>query len=137
MDLGDWHPRDIPTALLNNSALQEQQVHTLPPLEQWYLTLLHNGKLPAAPSKRPNIALTCNLMANVKNVVPRLRWDLSAVMLRTFLLDVKRIGVTCTKHREAAANGWAFPPLADCRAAWERMYGPTQWDHPEVKEWGE
>ena len=33
MDLGDWHPRDIPEALLSNPALQKQQGFTLPPLD--------------------------------------------------------------------------------------------------------
>ncbi len=47
MDLGGWHPRHIPESLLRGSALQAQQSHTLPAWEQWYLTLLHDGKLPA------------------------------------------------------------------------------------------
>ena len=51
MELGDWHPREIPEALLRNPALQEQQGHTLPPWEQWYVMLLHNGKLPGALSE--------------------------------------------------------------------------------------
>jgi hypothetical protein len=38
MDLGDWHPRDIPEALLTNPALQKQQSHTLSTL-----TLLLRG----------------------------------------------------------------------------------------------
>ena len=54
MELGDWHPREIPEALLRNPALQGQQGHTLPPWEQWYVMLLHNGKLPGALTKRPN-----------------------------------------------------------------------------------
>jgi hypothetical protein len=43
MDLGNWHPRGIPDAVLNDAALQRQQGHNLPPLEQWYVMLLHNG----------------------------------------------------------------------------------------------
>lgn len=46
MDLGEWHPREIPESLLKGSALQEQQTHTLPPLEQWYLSLLKDGRVP-------------------------------------------------------------------------------------------
>ena len=55
MDLSGWHPRDIPEALLRNPELQKQQGHTLPPLEQWYVMLLHN--VPNALAKRPNTAL--------------------------------------------------------------------------------
>jgi len=136
MDLNGWHPRDIPEALLKNSALQEQQGHTLPPLEQWYVMLLHNGRLPHALAKRPNTAYTSAMLENAKQQIPRLRWDLSAVGLRGFLLDEKRIGIACTKHRESGANGWSFPPLAECREAWERLYGPTKWDNPDAEDWG-
>ena len=66
MDLGDWHPREIPEALLRNPALQEQQGHTLPPWEQWYVMLLHNGKLPGALTKRPNTAFTNSLLASAR-----------------------------------------------------------------------
>lgn len=53
MELGDWRPRDIPEALLTNPALQKQQTHTLPPLERWYLTLLHDGRLPGGLADDP------------------------------------------------------------------------------------
>lgn len=137
MDLGDWHPRDIPEALLKNSELQKQQGHTLPPLEQWYVMLLHDGRLPGALQKRPNTVLTTRLVEHAKGQVPRLRFDLTAVGLRDFLLDEKRIGVACAKYRESAANGWSFPPLAECREAWSRLYGAIKWDTSEVKEWGD
>jgi hypothetical protein len=133
--LGDWHPREIPEALLRNPALQEQQAHTLPPWEQWYVMLLHNGKLPGALSKRPNTAFTNSLLSNARERVPRLRWD-GEVALREFLIDAKKHGITCTKYRTSHANGWSFPPLGECRAAWERMYGPQKWDS-DVEEWGD
>jgi len=137
MDLDGWHPRDIPDALLKNSALQEQQGHTLPPLEQWYVMLLHNGNLPGALTKRPCTAFTMSLLNNARDRVPRLRWELTEVGLRVFLVDEKRIGIVCTKYRCAAANGWTFPPLDECRAAWERIYGAVRWDNPDAREWGE
>ena len=63
MDLGDWHPRNIPEALLTDPALQKQQSYNLPPLEQWYLTLLHNGRL-----RHAYVALTRALVENAKQV---------------------------------------------------------------------
>ena len=135
-ELGDWHPREIPEELLRNPALQEQQGHTLPPWEQWYVTLLHDGRLPGALAKRPNTAFTSSLLASARERVPRLRWDASEVALRDFLVDEKKLGIACRKHRTSHANGWAFPTLAECRGAWERMYGPRKWDN-NVKEWGE
>jgi Mesyanzhinovviridae DNA primase len=92
MDLESWHPRYIPEALLTNPALQKQQSHNLPPLEQWYVMLLHNGVLPGALSKRPNTAFTTSLVDDAKSKVPRLG-DLSDVALRNFLLDEEALGV--------------------------------------------
>ena len=136
LDLQGWHPREIPEALLTNPALQKQQSHTQPPLEQWYLMLLHNGKLPGALKARPNTAYTRSLMDDAIDRVPRLRWDLSDVGLRNFLTDEARIGVVCTKYRTAFANGWSFPPLSECREAWSKRYGPTKWD-TDMTDWGE
>ena len=135
MDLGDWHPRHIPESLLRGSALQEQQSYNLPAWEQWYLMLLHNGALPGAPSKRRNVAFTNALLESARQSVARLRWEATEVALRNFLLDWERLGVVCTKYRTSAANGWSFPPLAECRAAWEKLYGPVKWDH-DVEDWG-
>jgi hypothetical protein len=137
MDLEGWHPREIPEALLRGVALQEQQGHTLPPLEQWYLMLLHNGKLPGAFDKRPNTAYTSQLLSNARERLPPLRWDLTEVGIRNFLIDPKRIGVACTKYRDAKGNGWTFPPLAEAREAWAQLYGPQCWDNADVKDWGD
>jgi hypothetical protein len=134
MPLGDWHPREIPETLLRNPAMQEQQGHTLPPWEQWYVMLLHNGKLPGASEKRPNTAFTSSLLSNARDRVPRLRWE-GEVALRDFLVDKKRLGIACDKHRTSHANGWSFPPLAECRTAWQQIYGTVKWDNP-VTEWG-
>jgi hypothetical protein len=135
MDLEGWHPREIPDALLTNPALQKQRNYNLAPLEQWYLTLLHSGKLPHATEKTPYIATTRALVENAKQRVPRLR-ELSDVALRNFLTDQEAMGVEIKKHRTASANGWEFPLLSECRAAWEKRYGPTDWD-TNINDWGE
>jgi hypothetical protein len=98
-NLNGWHPREIPEALLRNPELQKQQSHTLPPLEQWYVMLLHNGLLPGALAGKPNTAYTRSLIEDAKTKVPRLRWDLTEVGLRNFLLDEESIGIVCTKYR--------------------------------------
>jgi energy-coupling factor transporter ATP-binding protein EcfA2 len=137
MDLGDWHPREIPEALLRNPELQKQQTHTLAPLEQWYVMLLHNGVLSQTVKDKPNTAWTRSLVEDAKQKVPRLRGELTEVGLRNFLLDEERIGTVCTKYRSANKNGWSFPPLSEARSAWERCYGPVKWDNPDDSEWGE
>jgi hypothetical protein len=135
LELGDWHPRDIPEALLCNPALQRQQGLTLPPLEQWYVMLLHEGVLPQALSSRPNTTLTRNLLDDAKERFPRLKWDLTEVALWNFLTDEDTIGIPCTKYRASFGNGWSFAPLAELREAWARRYGPVKW-HTDAKEWG-
>jgi hypothetical protein len=55
LGLGDWHPREIPDNLLQSAALQAQQTHTLPPLEQWYLSILEDGRVPGAMIYDPAI----------------------------------------------------------------------------------
>jgi hypothetical protein len=134
MDLGDWHPREIPESLLKSAALQEQQRHTLPAWEQWYLKLLHEGKIPGAIYKRPNSAFTENLLDDARQRVLKLRFE-TDVALRDFLVDAKRLGVACTKYRTAYANGWSFPPLTECREAFTKLYGPQDWDNPDADEW--
>jgi len=132
MELGGWHPRDIPDVLLINPALQRQQEFTLPPLEQWYLMLLHDGVLPGAVVNRPNKAWTRSLLDDAKERVPRLKWDLTEVALRDFLVG---LDIPCTKYRAARSNGWSLAPLDELRAAWIRRWGPVEWDNPET-EWG-
>jgi Family of unknown function (DUF5906) len=135
VDLGDWHPRDIPKAMLRGGALAEQQIRTLPPWEQWYLSLLQDGKLPRgsdfyALSKKPNAAFTSDLLESAKERMPRLKFDASEITLRDFLL---RMG--CNKYRTKSANGWSFPPLAIARNDWSKAYGEQAWENPNA-EWG-
>ena len=134
MELGSWHPRDIPESLLRNPALQQQQGFTLPPIEQWYVSLLHDAMLPGALVNRPNTAFTKSLLDDAKERVPRLKWDLTEVALRNFLTDEETIGVPCTKYRASWGNGWSFAPLSDLRKAWAKRYGTIKWDTP-ANEW--
>jgi Family of unknown function (DUF5906) len=131
MDLGDWHPREIPDALLQNATLQKQQRLTLPPLEQWYSGLLHNGMLPGIWNGYPSRAYTKDLLEDARENYPRLKWDLSEVALANFLKDE----VGCELKRSGKCNGWSFPPLEEARKAWVKRYGPTDW-RCNATEWG-
>jgi hypothetical protein len=73
-----------------------------------------------------NTALSRDLRDDAGERVPRLR-DLSDNALTDFVTDVEWIGVKCVKWRYSERNGWTFPPLVECRAAWEAKYGPTEW----------
>jgi hypothetical protein len=74
------------------------------------------------------------LLDDAKERIPRLRWDLTEVGLRNFLVDEESIGIPCTKYRAAIGNGWSFAPLAELREAWVRRWGFVKWD-TEAKEW--
>jgi hypothetical protein len=124
MPLGDWHPREIPASMLHGAALQKQQSLAMPPLEQWYLGLLHDGVLPGASAKRPNFTLTSNLRDQAKDRIPRLRWDLTDVGLANFLDEEsgKGVGNICTKARTSAARLVIPAPRRS-----PRQMGPHLW----------
>ena len=139
MELDGWHPREIPESLLKGSALQEQQTHTLPPLEQWYLSILEDGHVPGAlvgtafskKMPRPASAYIKSLRQDACERFPRLKWDLSDNGIAEFLAD--KAWVKAQKYRDNKNNGWTFEPLAESRAAWDKRYGPQQWS--DVSEW--
>jgi hypothetical protein len=116
MDLGDWHPRQV----YKTSALRRQQDLSLPPLEQWLLTLLEDGRLPYPAVGKPYAATPTNLANDAKGKVPRLR-DLSFNELAEFLEEWG-----CSK-----AGGdqrlWRFPALKVMRGAWDQKYVPREW----------
>src|SRR6516165_4946956 len=142
MPLDGWHPREIPESLLRSSALQRQQTYTLPPLEQWYLSLLQDGRIPNAlinnnPNSnklsRPNTAYTMHLTADACKRFPRLRFELSDTMLEEFVTDES--WPKAKKFRSNQRNGWTFEPLTESRQAWDKRYGPQPWS--AAKDWGD
>jgi hypothetical protein len=139
LELDGWHPREIPESLLKGSALQKQQTHTLPPLEQWYLSLLQDARVPealvgTATSKkmsRPSTAYTKSLREDACNRFPRLKWELSDSAIAEFMTDES--WPKAQKFRDNKSNGWTFEPLKESREEWDRRYGPQQWN--EAQEW--
>ena len=140
MDLGNWHPREIPESLLKGSALQKQQTFTLPPIEQWYLSVLHDGRVPGAlinadplskKMSRPRTAYTKSLREDAMSRFPRLRGDLSDNQIEEFMTDAG--WPKAHRFRDNRNNGWTFEPLIESRAAWDQRYGPQAWN--EMIEW--
>jgi Family of unknown function (DUF5906) len=39
------------------------------------------------------------------------------------------------KKKVLDRRGWIFPPLAECRAAWEKQYPGWKWRNPDIKQW--
>ena len=77
------------------------------------------------------IEITTKRGATTQADVPLSQW-----WLTHSLTDQEAIGVVVKKHRTSSANGWEFPLLSECRAAWSKLYGPTEWD-TDMADWGE
>jgi hypothetical protein len=138
-DLGDWHPRRIPTT----EALREQQLRSLKPLDAWVLKLFEDGALPEGVAvDRPNRALSRskpdvdgrnprNGLYDLAREYPALKHMDDQVLAE----HLKAWG--CTPWRSNLARGWEFLPLAECRARWEEKFPGWPWQHPELTEWQE
>ncbi|MFL4990127.1 MAG: hypothetical protein ACJ8DV_02390, partial [Microvirga sp.] len=62
---------------------------------------------------------------------PRLRFHHNDHNLGSFLTEKG-----CDNTRKVLRRrGWVFPPLRDCRAAWEEKYPNWQWRNPDLAEW--
>src|SRR6516165_9455685 len=77
------------------------------------------------------IEITTKRGATTQADVPLSQW-----WLTHSLTDQEAIGVVVKKHRTSSANGWEFPLLSECRAAWSKLYGPTEWD-TDMADWAE
>ena len=139
MDLGDWHPREIPESLLKGTALQHQQSLTLHPLEQWYLSILEEGEIPGAlitdmlsdKRSRPRHVYAHSLLAHARNFHTRLRYELTYNQIQMFLED--QGWPKATKWRDKHGNGYIFFPLQESRQAWDERYSPRKWNN--MKDW--
>jgi hypothetical protein len=127
LDLGDWQPRE----LYETAALIEQKQWSLRGLDAWIESFLQAGSLPAPLSpKYPNRCLSKFLLddalrydryTNETNITIKLKKVFGKDNMKDFGIQV--------------ARGWAFPPLSDCRRAWERRFG-GKWNwHHDVEEW--
>ena len=138
-ELGDWHPRKIPMT----EALREQQIRSLRPLDAWVLEFLEVGVLPAGegvdrPSRAVSRAEPDFDQRNPRNGLfdlarerhPQLRYVDDQVLAN----HLKKVW-NCTPWRNSTKRGWEFPPLAQCRAEWEKRYPGWLWRHPDVTEW--
>jgi hypothetical protein len=138
-ELGDWHPRKIPMT----EALREQQIQSLRPLDAWVLEFVEVGVLPAAEGvDRPSRAVSHTEpdfdLRNPRNGLfdlARERHHQLRYVDDQVLADHLKKVWGCEPWRSSAKRGWEFPPLAKCRAAWEKRYPGWQWRHPEMTEW--
>ena len=71
------------------------------------------------------------LYDQAKQIEPRLRSYTSDHALGHFLDEM---GCRNTK-KVLRRQGWTFPPLPDCRIAWEARYPGWKWRNPDLTEW--
>lgn len=137
LDLSGFNVRAKP----DTAALRDQKLRSLPPEDEWLLSMLEDGALPASAlavgqsrevysSDRDTYPTTSfGLYTLARRSVPRLRdWS------------DKRMGAAlaawgCTRRRWDHARGWTFPPLGELRAAWDAKYGPHEWPEGTGPDW--
>jgi hypothetical protein len=138
MNLGDWHPREVPVT----PGLMRQKKESLRGNFQWFEPLLQSGTLPANYG-RPNRIATEDLVAYVKTF--RGLDYATDESIASFLYDemgfIPKLSPEGNKFRardggSIALRGWEFPPLVDLRDRWENLFGGQWgWHNPEIDEW--
>jgi hypothetical protein len=127
LDLGGWHPRDI----IDNAALQNQKVQSLPYEERYVHDLLESGELPHARKvENGYFVATTKLKEHAIDCDPGMRNRRIDVLLKT----LESIG--CVKGRGVAANrerGVIFPNLAEARRQWNDNHFSVTW--PAREDW--
>ena len=71
-----------------------------------------------------------DLRENACKRVPRLRYESDSTLLDA----LKKLGCAPGHNSDKTRRGRRFPPLAEMRSNWEKLYGPWRSDAAE-KEW--
>jgi len=134
MDLGDWHPREIPTT----AGLMRQKKESLRGNYQWFEALLQAGQLPVNAG-RPNRIFTDDLLAYVKNFrgLEYATDESIASFLYGEMGFVAELSPEGNRFRAAkgGSRGWEFPPLLQLRSRWEtKFHGKWHW-HDDIDKW--
>jgi hypothetical protein len=151
VDLAGFNVRDVP----KTAGLREQRNMSIEPLDSWWAELLETGTLMGSDPEHPERAVSNAYQREVKTeplgafgstqvrfvnqrglydqgktIEPKLR-NVSDTKLGTFLGSMG-----CDNTRKVLRKqGWWFPPLADCRTAWEAKYPDWRWRNPDLAEW--
>jgi hypothetical protein len=121
LDLGRWHPRqDVP----QTEALRQQKLRSLPPEDEWWVSIIDQGWLPGADVRDPTCAASNKLYEHARTTVPRLKYY-SDKKLSGFLKDPKYGGAISDRVGIHRLAGWRFPDLKGRRALWAAILGLT------------
>lgn len=136
-DLADVPYRTIPRTL----ALSEQKVASLAPEQQWWLDILQRGTLPGDVEGKAEIevsALYRHYLERMKELGVSRRLSETA-----FGMQLHRLVPGMLKQRRTIATPagtsrpyvYAFPALAECRAAFDRLTGEGEIDGEAPDVW--
>jgi hypothetical protein len=134
MDLGDWHPREVPTT----AGLMRQKKESLRGNYQWFEALLQTGMLPTNMERTNRIA-TASLRAYVKTfrgLEYATEESIASFLYQEmgFVAELAPQGNRC-RESKGGRRGWEFPPLLELRSRWEtKFHGKWNWheDHRQV-----
>jgi hypothetical protein len=149
VDLTGFNVRLVP----QTAGLREQRDQSLSPLETWWCELLESGTLVGADPELPESAVSNSYQRQIeiggsfapqtrlinrhglddqaRSIEPRLKNHTSDSKLGNFLREMGCSNV----RRVLRRRGWTFPPLLQCRAAWEKRYPGWQWRDTEIVGW--
>ena len=155
VNLKDFNVRKVP----QTEGLRKQRDQSLEPLDAWWVELLESGTLWGSDPNEPWRAVSNKYQREVKSggvsvggknygvstryvtqlglfdqarqVEPRLRNYTNDHKLGRFL---SKMGCD-NKQKVLRRQGWTFPLLMDCRAAWEARYPNWIWRNSDITEW--
>jgi hypothetical protein len=153
VDLTGFNVRAVP----QTAGLREQRDQSLEPLDSWWVELLENGVLTGSDPKEPHRAVSNSYTREIKIEVKSAYGDTSTQVWHVTqrgLYDQAKLVEPKLKNfsdhklgkylsqmgcentaKVLRKQGWSFPPLADCRAAWEKRYPNWKWRNTEITEW--
>jgi hypothetical protein len=117
----------------NTTARIDQKIHTMDPLEKWWLAILQSGELPGSDFE-PRFSLwgeteRRHLYGSYKDAVGKYPLDVSLWRKKLTTLS----GLEDGPHRRTGIRGrqrtYKFPTLSECRARFERVMGvKIEWE---------
>jgi hypothetical protein len=124
---------DAETVLAQVAKARKHRKHRIIGFDAYYRLLLEDGFLPSNTGIFPNRALTRELLADMVQRIPDLRFTTCKKVGLYFAQEhFQDLGITL--WHTAIGNGWQFPRLAVLRQDWQQRQGGWQWPN-DLTDW--